>query len=53
MKDQITTFYVLCDEYLKAIGHKDDIQCRMSTAEVMTTAMCAALFLVEIMNKLV
>lgn len=47
MKDQLTTIYVLCDEYLKAIGHKDDKQCRMSSAEVMTTALCAALFLEE------
>ncbi len=45
MDDTIITTYYLCDEYLKAIGHRDDPQVRLSTAEVMTTALVAcALF---------
>jgi hypothetical protein len=35
----------LCEEFLKAIGHRDDRQVRLSTAEVMcTTALVAAAF---------
>jgi hypothetical protein len=36
MDDTITTIYCLCDDFLKAIGHRDDLQAVMSTAEVMT-----------------
>ena len=36
MDDTITTTYYLCDEFLKAIGYRDDPQVRLSTAEVMT-----------------
>ncbi len=31
----IITYY-LCEELLKAVGHRDDPQVRLSTAEVMT-----------------
>jgi hypothetical protein len=34
--------YVVCDDTLKFLGIKDDVQTRMSTAEVMTTAIVAA-----------
>lgn len=34
--------YCLCDDYLRAIQHVEDSQCRMSDAEVMTTALVAA-----------
>jgi hypothetical protein len=45
MEDTITTTYCLCEEFLKAIGHRDDRQVRLSTAEVMcTTALVAAAF---------
>lgn len=44
MDDQILTVYCLCDDLLKAVRHRDDPQCRMSDAEVMTTALVAALF---------
>ena len=37
MEDTIITTYYLCDEFLKATGHRDDPQVRLSTAEVMTT----------------
>jgi hypothetical protein len=36
MDDTITTIYCLCDELLKAWGHRNDPQARLSTAEVMT-----------------
>ena len=44
MDDTIITTYYLCEEFLKAIGHTDDRQVRLSTAEVMCTALLAAAF---------
>jgi len=44
MDDTIITTYYLCDEFLKAIGHHDDQQVRISTAEVMSVALVAATF---------
>jgi hypothetical protein len=44
MDDTIITTYYLCDEFLKAIGHDDDQQVRLSTAEVMSVALVAATF---------
>src|ERR687895_1991614 len=44
MEDTITTTYYLCEELLKAVGHRDDEQVRLSTAEVMTIALVAAAF---------
>jgi hypothetical protein len=44
MDDTIITTYYLCDEFLKAIGHHDDPQVRLSTAEVMSVALLAAAF---------
>lgn len=44
MDDTITTIYCLCDDFLKAIGHRDDLQVVMSTAEVMTVPLVAATF---------
>lgn len=44
MEDTIITTYYLCEEFLKAIGHRDDRQVRLSTAEVMCTALVAAAF---------
>jgi hypothetical protein len=42
MDDTMTTTYYLCDEFLKAIGHRDDPQVRLSTAEVMTISLVSA-----------
>jgi hypothetical protein len=42
--DTITTIYYLCDEFLKAIRHRDDPQVHLSTAEVMTIPLVAATF---------
>ena len=44
MPEKIITLYCFFDELLKAIGHRDDVQTRMSTAEVMTVAAVAAEF---------
>jgi hypothetical protein len=44
MDDTITTIYCLCEEFLKAIGHRDDPQVRLSSAEVMTVALTASAF---------
>lgn len=43
MDTQIIAVYCLCDDLLRGLGHKDDRQCQVSTAEVMTIAMVAAL----------
>lgn len=44
MDHTIVLVYCLCDDLLKALGHKEDPQCRMSDAEVMTTGLVSALF---------
>lgn len=41
---QIITFYVVCDDFLIAMGHKEDPQATVVTAEVMTAALVAAWF---------
>jgi DDE family transposase len=41
---QITAIYSLCDDVLKTLHHSEDPQYRMSDAEVMTTAIVAALY---------
>jgi hypothetical protein len=43
MDTQIILAYCLCDDYLKAMQHHEDVQCQMSDAEVMTVAIVAAL----------
>jgi DDE family transposase len=44
MEDTITTIYCLCDDFLKATGYRDNPQVRLSTAEVMSVALLAAVF---------
>lgn len=44
MDDKIVATFCLCDDLLKAIHHHMDKQCQMNDAEVMTTALVAALF---------
>jgi hypothetical protein len=44
VEDTIITIYCLCEEFLKATGHRDDPQVRLSTAEVMTIPLVAAAF---------
>jgi hypothetical protein len=43
MDNQIVIVYCLCDDLLKALKHFEDRQCAMSDAEVMSTAVVAAL----------
>lgn len=43
MDTQIIAIFCLCDDMLKALNHRDDPQSRMTEAEVMTTAILAAL----------
>jgi len=44
MQDAITTMFILCDELLTALHHREDKQVRMNDAEVMTVAVTAAYF---------
>src|SRR5436309_3193123 len=44
MDDSVLTIYCLCDDLLKALRHQEDPQRLMSDAEVMTTAIVAALY---------
>jgi hypothetical protein len=43
MDTQIIAVYCLRDDLLRAMGHRDDRQCQISEAEVMTIAIVAAL----------
>jgi hypothetical protein len=43
MDTRIVAVYCLCDDMLKALNHRDDPQSQMTDAEVMTTAIVAAL----------
>ena len=44
MDDSVLAIYCLCDDLLKALKHYEDSQRQMSDAEVMTTALVAALY---------
>jgi hypothetical protein len=44
MLNQIITIYAITDDLLRAIGHKEDCRRNMSDAEVITTALTAAMF---------
>lgn len=44
MDNEIVTIYCLCDDILKAMNHQSDEQQQMSDAEVMTTAIVAAIY---------
>lgn len=44
MDGQIVAVFCLCEDLLKALYHHEDRQCQMSDAEVMTTAIVAALY---------
>jgi hypothetical protein len=43
MDTQIVAVFCLCDDMLKAMRHYEDSQCQMTDAEVMTTAILAAM----------
>lgn len=44
MDTHIVLVYCLCDDFLKEYGHRDDQQCLLSSAEVMTIDLVAALY---------
>ena len=44
MDDKIIATFCLCDDLLQALHHQESLQCQMNDAEVMTTALVAALF---------
>lgn len=44
MLNEIIAIYAITDDLLKAIGHDDDIRREMSDAEILTTALVAAMF---------
>ncbi len=44
MLNETIAIYAIIDDLLKAIGHQDDCRRKMSDAEIMTTALVAALF---------
>lgn len=44
MDTAITAIYCLTDDFLKTLGHREDLQVTMSDAEVITTALVAARF---------
>lgn len=44
MDNHIVTVYVLTDDLLQSLNHHEDIQCQMSDAEVLTTAIVSAMF---------
>ena len=44
MNDHIIATFCLCDDLLKAMNRREDPQCHMNDAEIMTTALVAALF---------
>lgn len=44
MQIKIIIFYCICEELLKAMEHREDIQVKMTDAEVMTVVLTAASF---------
>lgn len=44
MDTTIVLVYCLCDDLLKAQNHRDDMQCQVTDAEIMTVGLIAALF---------
>lgn len=44
MREVLITIFVLCDELLTALNHREDPQVTMTDAEVMTVALTAAYF---------
>ena len=44
MLNEIITVYAIADDLLRAIGHKEDSRRDMSDAEIITTALIAAMF---------
>ncbi|HEX7357940.1 MAG TPA: hypothetical protein VF270_09550 [Ignavibacteriaceae bacterium] len=43
--DKVIRIFCLVDDLLKGIGHQEDVRCRVSDSEVITTAIVSALYL--------
>jgi len=50
METKIIFIYCLCEKFTKSSGIRDDNQCLMSSVEVMTFALTAALFFTVIIK---
>lgn len=44
MLDTVTVIYCICDEVWKVFGLKDDLQCKMSSPEIMAFAIISAYY---------
>lgn len=44
MADKTIAIYCFLDDFFKAVGHKTDAHCKLSDAEIATTALMAALY---------
>jgi IS5 family transposase len=44
MIDEVIVVYAIVDDLLKAIGHQEDVRMQMSDAEIITSAIIAAMF---------
>lgn len=44
MENEIIIVYCLSDDYLKEVGHRENSQCQVSDAEILTTALVAVLY---------
>ena len=51
MTEQIITIFCIVDDVLKSVDHKDDLQAKMKTSEVITTALVAAKFFGGVYEK--
>lgn len=51
MDSQIVAIYCICDDILKGLHHREDAQCQMSDAEIMTTSIVAATFFAGNLEK--
>jgi hypothetical protein len=40
MNLEITAIFCQCADFLISVGHRDDPQCEMNTAEIMTNPSC-------------
>jgi hypothetical protein len=44
MINEVIVVYAIVDDLLKAIGHQEDVRIQMSDAEIITSAIIAAMF---------
>ena len=51
MTEEIITVFCIVDDSLKELSHKDDVQARMSTSEVITTALVAGKYFGGVYEK--